>query len=353
MADKPVTREEKYLAHLTGDYTGEIPKPITRKEKYLYELCLKGIGGEISPEEIKAAVNEYLEKNPVKPGATTEQAQQIEQNKTDVASLKEDINNVKKSMDGHLSGGYASSFEVNTTTGDVYIRDGNIDIFYGTGGKFKRFYIGEKLCTITSTTSSSTIMYIPSTDSVVYGDSQPEGIVIATCIGRVILPNNGITVKYTDGKNQYNPYLTGIKLDEHTRDISDLKASIGIDLPTFVLNTAKNTFKRLINWIGSDDACLVAFVTDVHSGGNTKYKHVRYLSELNKLFGFDILVNGGDIGTDFSTDQSIENENVDNELITNTKLGMDCTSPWVLCKGNHERTVATAKIGASFNKCLR
>lgn len=91
MADKPVTREEKYLAYLTGDYTGELPKPITRKEKYLYELCLKGIGGEISPEEIKAAVNEYLEKNPVKPGATTEQAQQIEQNKTDVASMKEDI----------------------------------------------------------------------------------------------------------------------------------------------------------------------------------------------------------------------------------------------------------------------
>lgn len=92
MADKPVTREEKYLAYLTGDYTGEISKPITRKEKYLYELCLKGMGGEISPEEIKAAVNEYLEKNPVKPGATTEQAQQIEQNKTNIALLKEDYN---------------------------------------------------------------------------------------------------------------------------------------------------------------------------------------------------------------------------------------------------------------------
>lgn len=93
MADKPVTREEKYLAYLTGDYTGELPKPITRKEKYLYELCLKGMGGEISPEEIKNAVNEYLEKNPVKPGATTEQAQQIEQNKTNIVSLKEDLSN--------------------------------------------------------------------------------------------------------------------------------------------------------------------------------------------------------------------------------------------------------------------
>jgi hypothetical protein len=96
MADKPVTREEKYLAYLTGDYTGELPKPITRKEKYLYELCLKGIGGEISPEEIKSAVNEYLEKNPVKPGATTKQAQQIEQNKTDIASLKVETDSLKE-----------------------------------------------------------------------------------------------------------------------------------------------------------------------------------------------------------------------------------------------------------------
>ena len=98
MAHNPVTREEKYLAYLTGDYKGEIPKPITRKEKYLYELCLKGIGGEISPEEIKAAVNEYLEKNPVKPGATTEQAQQIEQNKTDVASLKKETGSLKEDL---------------------------------------------------------------------------------------------------------------------------------------------------------------------------------------------------------------------------------------------------------------
>lgn len=96
MADKPITREEKYLAYLTGDYAGELPKPITRKEKYLYELCLKEIGGEISPEEIKNAVNDYLEKNPVKPGATTEQAQQIEQNKTDITSLKDKTNSLNE-----------------------------------------------------------------------------------------------------------------------------------------------------------------------------------------------------------------------------------------------------------------
>lgn len=109
MADKPVTREEKYLAYLTGDYTGELPKPITRKEKYLYELCLKGMGGEVSPEEIKNAVNEYLEKNPVKPGATTEQAQQIEQNKTDVASLKEETSSLKEDISTKITKFYASN----------------------------------------------------------------------------------------------------------------------------------------------------------------------------------------------------------------------------------------------------
>ena len=102
MADKPVTREEKYLAYLTGDYKGELPKPITRKEKYLYELCLKGIGGEISQEEIKNAVNEYLENNPVKPGATTEQAQQIEQNKTDISSLKVETSSLKGDLDEQI-----------------------------------------------------------------------------------------------------------------------------------------------------------------------------------------------------------------------------------------------------------
>lgn len=117
MADKPVTRKEKYLAYLTGDYTGEIPKPITRKEKYLYELCLKGMGGEISPEEIKAAVNEYLEKNPVKPGATTEQAQQIEQNKTDIASLKTETGSLKEDISTKITKFYASS------QGETHITD--------------------------------------------------------------------------------------------------------------------------------------------------------------------------------------------------------------------------------------
>lgn len=117
MADKPVTREEMCLAYLTGDYTGGLPKPITRKEKYLYELCLKGMGGEVSPEEIKNAVNEYLEKNPVKPGATIEQAQQIEQNRTDIASLKTETSSLKEELANKITKFYASN------QGETHITD--------------------------------------------------------------------------------------------------------------------------------------------------------------------------------------------------------------------------------------
>lgn len=92
MVDNPITRKEKYLAKLTGGYTGNIPDPITRVEKYLYDLCQKGISG-LTPEEIENAVNKYLKENPVQPGATEEQAQQIKKNTDDVASLREDLSN--------------------------------------------------------------------------------------------------------------------------------------------------------------------------------------------------------------------------------------------------------------------
>ena len=139
MADTSITREERYLEYLTGDRKGNVPKPVTRRERYLYELCLKGMGGEISPEEIKNAVNEYLEKNPVKPGATTEQAQQIEQNKTDIGSLKEDIDNLSSSK---ITKFYASS------QGETHLSDsdnGKIQDMMLYGKSEQKQYSGKNL----------------------------------------------------------------------------------------------------------------------------------------------------------------------------------------------------------------
>lgn len=62
----------------------------------------------VSDEKIQSAVTNYLTVNPVLPGATTEQAQQIEQNKTDVASLKTETGSLKKDLDNFENQGIHS-----------------------------------------------------------------------------------------------------------------------------------------------------------------------------------------------------------------------------------------------------
>lgn len=66
---------------------------------------------------IQRLVAEYFEKNPVKPGATTEQAQQIEQNKTDIASLKTETNSLKNNLSNKITKFYVSN------QGETHITD--------------------------------------------------------------------------------------------------------------------------------------------------------------------------------------------------------------------------------------
>lgn len=66
---------------------------------------------------IQRLVTEYFEKNPVKPGATTEQAQQIEQNKTDIASLKTETGSLKEDLSNKITKFYASN------QGETHITD--------------------------------------------------------------------------------------------------------------------------------------------------------------------------------------------------------------------------------------
>lgn len=65
----PVTRIDQYMSYLTGN-TDYYPKdPITREEQYLYYLCVNGgVGGNVTPEQIQQAVDDYLSKNPVAAG---------------------------------------------------------------------------------------------------------------------------------------------------------------------------------------------------------------------------------------------------------------------------------------------
>lgn len=198
MADKPVTREEKYLAYLTGDYTGEIPKPITRKEKYLYELCLKGIGGEISPEEIKNAVNEYLEKNPVKPGATTEQAQQIEQNKKDVDSLKEDLSN-------KITKFYASN------QGETHITDsdnGKIMDMMVHGKSEQKQYSGKNLLELSDNQVQSENLKIQINQGIITFSGTVNNAGFIKEIDSFIVPSNGTyTISTNSNSNNDSPRI--------------------------------------------------------------------------------------------------------------------------------------------------
>ena len=80
----PITRKEQYLS-VMAENTAQYPEePITREEMYLDYLCKNGTGGgSVTPEQIQAAVDQYLEENPVS-GMTEEQIAQLNQATEDI-----------------------------------------------------------------------------------------------------------------------------------------------------------------------------------------------------------------------------------------------------------------------------
>lgn len=80
----PVTRKEQYLSVMAESTTQYPEEPITREEMYLDYLCKNGAGGgTITPEQIQAAVDQYLTENPVS-GMTEEQVAQLNQATEDI-----------------------------------------------------------------------------------------------------------------------------------------------------------------------------------------------------------------------------------------------------------------------------
>jgi hypothetical protein len=100
---------------------------------------------------IQRLVTEYFEKNPVKPGATTEQAQQIEQNKTDIASLKKETGSLKEDISTKITKFYASS------QGENYLADsdnGKIMDMMLYGKSEQKQYSGKNLLNVTFKTDT-------------------------------------------------------------------------------------------------------------------------------------------------------------------------------------------------------
>lgn len=100
---------------------------------------------------IQRLVTEYFEKNPVKPGATTEQAQQIEQNKTDIASLKTETGSLKEDLSTKITKFYASS------QGETHLADsdnGKIQDMMVYGKSEQKQYSGKNLLNPTLQTTT-------------------------------------------------------------------------------------------------------------------------------------------------------------------------------------------------------
>jgi hypothetical protein len=55
-----ITRSERFFAAAAGEYDGELPAPITRQEQYLKKIIEEIDGGSVSPEQIDAAIEAYL-----------------------------------------------------------------------------------------------------------------------------------------------------------------------------------------------------------------------------------------------------------------------------------------------------
>lgn len=121
------SRQEMYLQDIIKSLSNEsisdnnYPDPLSRQEAYLQIIISKLRANdpniEINTEDIEKAVNKYLEQNPIQPGATENQVQQIEKNKKDVASLKAETGSLKEDLSNKITKFYASS------QGETHITD--------------------------------------------------------------------------------------------------------------------------------------------------------------------------------------------------------------------------------------
>ena len=121
------SRQEMYLQDIIKSLSNEsisdnnYPDPLSRQEAYLQIIISKLRANdpniEINTEDIEKAVNKYLEQNPIQPGATENQVQQIEKNKKDVASPKAETGSLKEDLSNKITKFYASS------QGETHITD--------------------------------------------------------------------------------------------------------------------------------------------------------------------------------------------------------------------------------------
>lgn len=302
---------------------------------------------------LKAAAYMRLEVNPY-----SEKLQSIERNGKVVFSYNS-VNSIATSIavsaatsvaryHSYLTRGKVqkNGTQITITSGDIY-----------TTRRKEDFYriISDSNLSVSLTGSSTLIWYNPIAKSIAVKDAAT--LDYEACLGIT----DGINVflngeySYTDASNNsiMYKYISKAEIEKIAKSVSGDNTTI----PPFVLENGKETYTRLMDWCGDNsNVFLLAQVTDVHSGGSSKYKVVGWLNELNKLFNFNVIGNFGDIGLD--TASTNNNKEATYGLVVNTKNQMSSNSPWIFMRGNHDKIetngVSSENIyGEIFNKAAR
>lgn len=125
--------------------------------------------------------------------------------------------------------------------------------------------------------------------------------------------------------------------------------------PSFVKPQLKEASKRMKQWIGKDAAVVFPIVTDVHTCNRETYRHIGYMAEASGRFGYDVMVNLGDIG--LNTEPAHSSKEYADLLIQHTLDEMaKYKGVWLYAPGNHDfdgglkRHITSAELSDMFQK---
>ncbi len=111
------------------------------------------------------------------------------------------------------------------------------------------------------------------------------------------------------------------------------------EIPEFVMEQARETYQRYIEWKDGEETIIFPIATDIHSHGadmdRVTYPHIGYMVETDRLFGYDFMANLGDFGLNIGTPHnSIQ---ASNDIIYRVKEEMGrFPGVFLYTAGNHD-----------------
>ena len=125
--------------------------------------------------------------------------------------------------------------------------------------------------------------------------------------------------------------------------------------PSFVKPQQKEAARRMKAWIGKDMAVVFPILTDVHTCNRETYRHIGYMAEASGRFGYDLMVNLGDIG--LNTEPAHSSKAYADLLIRHTLDEMaKYKGVWLYAPGNHDfdggtkHHITSAELSDMFQK---